>query len=77
VSEKWHRPYAEALLETDSAKLRALIAEAEHAIFARYLELRISPGSKEQSLDLEQAVNALSQLKKRNGVAHTRQNFVT
>jgi hypothetical protein len=33
VSEKWHRPYAEALQETDSTELPTLIAEAENAIF--------------------------------------------
>jgi hypothetical protein len=64
TSEKWHRPYAETLLETDPTKLRARIAEAEHAIFVRYLELCISPGSQEQSLDLERAISALLELKK-------------
>jgi hypothetical protein len=74
TSEKWHRPYAEALLETDSIKLQARIAEAEHAIFARYLELCISPGSREQSLDVERAVSALLELKKLNVVAQTQKN---
>ncbi len=76
MSEKWHRPYAEALQETDATKLPTLIAEAEDAIFARYLELCIYPGSKEQSLDLHQAVSVLSQLKKLNLAAHTRQDFL-
>jgi hypothetical protein len=62
-SENWHRPYAEALLETDPIKLRARIAEAEHAIFVRYVELCISPGSQEQSLDLGRAISALLELK--------------
>lgn len=48
ISEKWHRPYAEALRETDATKLPTLIAEAEDAIFDRHLELCTSPGSMEQ-----------------------------
>jgi hypothetical protein len=62
--QKWHRPYGEALLEADSAKRAALIAEAEQAIFTRCLELRDSPVPADESLDLQHAVDALSQLKK-------------
>jgi hypothetical protein len=65
-SEGWHRPYAEALMETELAKLPPLIAEAERAIFDRYLELRITPAAAEHSIDLENAVYYLSQLKKAN-----------
>jgi hypothetical protein len=42
TSESWHRPYTEALLETGPIELRARIAEAERAIFVRYLELYLS-----------------------------------
>ncbi len=70
VSEKWHRPYAEALQETDVTKSLTLIAEAEDAIFDRHLELCISPGSMEQSLDLQQAISVLAQLKKRHVAEH-------
>jgi hypothetical protein len=65
-SEKWHRLYAEALMETEPAKLPPLIAEAERAIFDRYLELRITPAAAEHSIDLENATYYLSQLKKAN-----------
>lgn len=65
-SERWHRPYAEVLMETEPAKLTLLIAEAERAIFDRYLELRITPAAAEHSIDLENAVYYLSQLKKAN-----------
>jgi hypothetical protein len=65
-SEKWHRPYAEVLMETEPAKLTPLIAEAERAIFDRYLELRITTAAAEHSIDLENAVYYLSQLKKAN-----------
>ena len=70
VSEKWHRPYAEALQETDVTKLLTLIADAEDAIFDRHLELCISPASMEQSLDLQQAISVLAQLKKRHVAEH-------
>jgi hypothetical protein len=67
VSEKWHRPYAEALQETE---LLTLIADAEDAIFDRHLELCISPASMEQSLDVQQAISVLAQLKKRYVAEH-------
>lgn len=51
VSEKWHKPYAEALLETDPAKVLTLISEAEHEILTRFFEFHLSPGSKEQGKD--------------------------
>jgi hypothetical protein len=63
-SERWHRPYAEVLMETEPAKQTALIAEAERANFDRYLELRITPAAAEHSIDLKNAVSYLSQLKK-------------
>jgi hypothetical protein len=66
-SERWHRPYAEALMETEPAKQTALIAEAERAIFDRYLELRITPAAAEHSIDLKNAASYLSQLKKATG----------
>jgi hypothetical protein len=66
LTQKWHRPYAEALLEADACKLRALISEAERAIFARYLELHAAPGVTDESLDLQHAVHALSELKRAN-----------
>ena len=70
VSEKWHSPYGGALQETDVTKLLTLIADAEDAIFDRHLELCISPGSMDQSLDLEQAISVLAQLKKRHVAEH-------
>jgi hypothetical protein len=77
MSEKWHRSYAEALRETDATKLPTLIAEAEDAIFDRYLELCNSPGLMEQSLDLQRAITVLAQLKKLHVVEHNQQNFVS
>jgi hypothetical protein len=59
----WHRTYAEALMETDAAKLRLLIAEAEEAILARYLQLSDSPLPTDETLDLLNAIDALANLR--------------
>jgi hypothetical protein len=67
ISEKWHRPYAEALIEAEPARRSHLIVEAEHAIFSRYLELCDCPGPFECSRDLQNAIDILIQLKKRDG----------
>jgi hypothetical protein len=77
VSEKWHRPYAEALQETDATKLPTLIAEAENAILDRCLELCTSQGSMEQIFDLRRAISVLAQLKKPHVVEHNLQNSVS
>jgi hypothetical protein len=77
VSEKWHRPYAEALQETDSTELPTLIAEAENAIFDRYLELCTSRGSMEQTFDLQRAISVLAQLKKTRVIEHNSKNSVS
>ncbi|MGA2096584.1 MAG: hypothetical protein ABSH39_09825 [Candidatus Acidiferrum sp.] len=74
VSEKWHRPYAEALIETDPAESIRLIALAERAIITRYLELCICPGSEDEYQDLWQAVDALSELKEINTTSRALRN---
>ncbi|MGB9469404.1 MAG: hypothetical protein WBQ59_08635 [Candidatus Acidiferrum sp.] len=66
TSQIWHRPYAEALMEAEPAKQAPLIAKAERAIFGRYLELCVTPAAVEHSIDLQNAVYYLSQLKKAN-----------
>jgi hypothetical protein len=77
VSEKWHRPYAGALQETDATELPTVIAEAENAIFDRYLELCTSRGSMEQTFDLQRAISVLAQLKKPHVVEHDSKNSVS
>lgn len=76
VSEKWHKPYAEALLETDPLKVVTLISEAEHEILRRFLEFHQSPGSKEQNLDLRRAVDTLVTLRRRNLPAYKPQSYI-
>jgi hypothetical protein len=65
-SQAWHRPYAAALMEPEPAKRAPLIDEAERAIFGRYLELCVAPASIEHSIDLQNAVCYLLQLKEAN-----------
>jgi hypothetical protein len=77
VSQEWHRPYVEALFETDEAKLGALIAEAEWSIVGRSLELLISSVETDETLDLQNAAYALTELKKVSTVAYTPQHLVT
>jgi hypothetical protein len=58
--QRWHRPYAEALLESDSAKKSRLIAAAEKAILDRYVEIAAA----EEGVDLRHALEALAELKR-------------
>ncbi|GAC1618007.1 MAG: hypothetical protein NVS9B13_05350 [Candidatus Acidiferrum sp.] len=64
AAQKWHKPYGQALLEANFAKRVALIAEAEQAIGARYIELSVATVPTDENLDLQHAVEALSRLKK-------------
>jgi hypothetical protein len=59
----WHKPYAEALLETDPSKMAALILVAERAILNRSVEIQTFP-TPEESHDLESALQVLSRLRK-------------
>jgi hypothetical protein len=64
VAQIWHRPYAEALIEANPVRLRALIVEAERAILIRVLQPSASSVGWDESLDIQHAADALSQLKK-------------
>jgi hypothetical protein len=76
VSHEWHRPYAEALFETDEAKLGALIAEAERAIVDRFLELSVASVETDEILDLQNAAHVITEFKKASAVAYTPQHLV-
>jgi hypothetical protein len=71
VVQRWHRPYGKALLEEASARRGALIAEAQDAIFTRYLELCVSGDRRDEGLDLLHALDALSQLRKTDKLVTT------
>jgi hypothetical protein len=64
VPRTWHKPYAEALLETDPSKMAALILVAEDAILDRSVEIQTCPTPIEESHDLESALQVLSRLRK-------------
>jgi len=61
--QRWHKPYADALMEGDASKIPAAIAKAERAIFGRYLELRFSTFHAEETADLDRAIDALREIK--------------
>ena len=63
VTQPWHRPYAEALLNNNPINLPVLIAQAEDAILERYLELSITPSGTDELADLGHATDALIILK--------------
>ncbi len=63
--QPWHLPYAEALLSSNPAELPSLIADAERAIFSRYLEI-CSPDCRVHPVecsDLLAAIDALINLR--------------
>lgn len=76
VSQEWHRPYVEALLETDGAKLGALIVQAERAIVVRSLELSVSSIGTDECVDLQNAAYAITELKKSSAIVRTPQHLV-
>ena len=76
VSKEWHRPYVEALFETDEGRRKALTAKAEQAIVDRFLELLIASVETDEILDLQNAAHAITELKKASAVAYTPQHLV-
>ena len=62
--QQWHRPYADALMEGDTAKIPSAVSCAEQAIFARFVELNATAENGEETADLRKAIDALSDLKK-------------
>jgi hypothetical protein len=61
--QKWHTPYAEALMCGDSTKVHAAITLAQRAILSRYLELTAgSETQPEEAADLANAVDVLQAL---------------
>jgi hypothetical protein len=66
VLQNWHRSYAQALLETDPTERAATIATAKQMILDRHVELRDYSIQTAEGLDLRQAFQALTQLKRTN-----------
>src|SRR4029077_18848576 len=64
VPRTWHKPYAEALLETDPSKIVALILEAEGAHLNRSVRIQTFPAPIEENCALESVLRVLSRLRK-------------
>jgi len=63
LTQRWHRSYAEALLNSNPINLPVLIAQAERAVLERYLELSVTPSLTGDLVDLGHAVDVLAKLR--------------
>ena len=61
----WHKPYGEALLETDPEILVKLLAATEKAVFERLLELAANDDASDERQDIRRAINVMLTLKAR------------
>jgi hypothetical protein len=59
----WHKPYAEALLESDPEISAPLLAATERAIFERLLELSAAADASDETRDIRRAVDVMLKLK--------------
>ena len=61
----WHKPYGEALLETDPEALVKLLAATESAVFERLLELTADEDVSDEGRDIRRAIDVMLTLKTR------------
>jgi len=59
----WHKPYADALLESDPAISAQLLAATERAIFERLLELSAAADASDETRDIRRAIDVMLKLK--------------
>jgi hypothetical protein len=60
----WHKPYGEALLETDNGILAKLLAATEKAVFERLLEIAANnEDASDERQDIRRAIDAILILK--------------
>jgi hypothetical protein len=59
----WHKPYAEALLESDPEISAPLLAATERAIFERLLELSAAADASVERRDICRAIDVVLDLK--------------
>jgi hypothetical protein len=62
--QSWHRAYANVLLEKDAGKLAAMIPTAEQLILDRRAQLRDYSIQTDEGLDLRQAFQVLTELRR-------------
>jgi hypothetical protein len=76
VSQKWHRFYAGALMETESTRLCLSIALTEEAILDRCIALIAEESESDEILDLQNAITVLSELREANQIGLAVSNLV-
>jgi hypothetical protein len=59
----WHKPYQDAMTETDERKLPRAIAEAESVIFMRWQVLTGTSNENSERIAIHNALNDLRALK--------------
>jgi hypothetical protein len=59
----WHKPYGEALSETDPEILVKLLAATEKAVFERLLELTANEDASDERQDIRRALDVILTLK--------------
>ena len=62
-AQDWHKPYQDALSETDARKLPSAIAAAENFLFLRWQVLPGSPNERSERVAIHNALNDLRLLK--------------
>jgi hypothetical protein len=69
----WHKPYSQALLETDPKILVRLLAATQKAVFERLLELPANEDASHERQDIRRAIDVILTLKTR---ADSKTSFV-
>ena len=73
--QKWHKLYAELLIESKVAFLPDRIRLAAQAMFLRYIELRGAHDREEELLDLRRGVAVLSEITVELEIANSTRRF--
>ena len=61
--QDWHKPYQDAMAETDARRLPLVIAEAESVLFIRWQMLEGTPNERSERVAIHNALNDLRALK--------------
>jgi hypothetical protein len=69
---RWHKPYADALLEVDPEILTKLLTATEMALFERLLELTANQDERDERHDIARAIDVIVSLKAKASQANLR-----
>jgi hypothetical protein len=69
-TQDWHKPYQDAVSETDARRLPQVIAAAENLLFLRWRELPGSANERSERVAIHDALNHLRLLKTNKRRAH-------